>query len=202
MNQCVEQRRARSAEHRRGRVRLAVTVVALALLAGGGSRADEPPASLPAEAVAKLGREDVIRLLELQERTKTSLALASRRDLFLREHALGVPVSTVLPAIFLLSLLLGMALTLHHRLRVERLRQETCRLLVSRDQPIPDALLSPARAPELDRRRGILLLAAGAALGLFLAIAVNPRTASAALIPAFIGAAHLGLAHWNRRTRA
>jgi hypothetical protein len=153
---------------------------------------------LPREAVDRLGREDLIRLLELQEQTKMSLALASRRDLFLREHALGVPVSTVLPAIFLTSLLVAMALSLRYRLRVEQLRQETCRLLVSQDRPIPPELLATAREPDVEWRRGILLLAAGAAVAGFLAIAINLRASSAALIPATIGVAHLWLARRDR----
>ena len=83
----------------------------------------------------------------------------------------------------------------YHRYTVQR--HETLRAMIDKGMQIPPELLGEAgprgASPRRDLRRGILLVATGLGLGLFLLIGSGVQECLLGLIPAFIGAGYLVL---------
>lgn len=94
------------------------------------------------------------------------------------------------------------AATLFFRFKKEHQRHETIRLIVEKGAEIPPQLLVSDRRRSSDLRRGVLLLAAGLGVTVFLAIVAHKEPAwSLGLVPAFLGAGYL-LTWWIEARRA
>lgn len=90
-------------------------------------------------------------------------------------------------------------LVAYSRHRNQRLRHETIRLALEKGQPLPSDLLDPApgdgrRPADRDLRRGLVLVAVGLGLCLYLGLAGFPggsRNWAVGFIPGLIGVAYL-----------
>ena len=93
-------------------------------------------------------------------------------------------------ALGLVAIVLGMA----EKMQKRRLRHELMRVALEKGQPLPPELLdeAPSKSGRDDRRSGLIALAVGAALFLFLGALVPEQGVKwVALIPGFIGLALL-----------
>jgi len=93
------------------------------------------------------------------------------------------------------------------RHRNQRLRHETIRLALEKGQPLPPDLLDarPRRDPAFrDLRRGLVLLAVGLGIGLFLFVSPPTggpeRTWAVGFVPGLMGVSFLA-AHWLAQRR-
>jgi hypothetical protein len=105
-------------------------------------------------------------------------------------------VGVVVPISFFLFTFLVFGGVLLHRSRRDRQKHETLRIIVEKGADIPPALLDPPASRITDLRKGILLLAAGLGLGLFLLVlsAWEPEAIKGApvgLFPALLGLGYL-----------
>ncbi|MEP7155788.1 MAG: DUF6249 domain-containing protein [Betaproteobacteria bacterium] len=81
------------------------------------------------------------------------------------------------------------ALVLWHKSRNTRLMHETAALLVEKGQPVPPELFAMADDTFSDLRRGVILIALGLGLGLFMYQMDKPW--SLGFIPLFMGVGYL-----------
>jgi hypothetical protein len=105
-------------------------------------------------------------------------------------------VGVVVPISFFLFTFLVFGGVLLHRSRRDRQKHETLRIMVEKGADIPPAFLDPPASRITDLRKGILLLASGLGLGLFLLVlsAWEPeaiRGAPVGLFPALLGLGYL-----------
>ena len=131
---------------------------------------------------ARLSQEQIFQLLQEREHTQRSAI-----------HEDPPLVAIVVPLAFFLTLFGGVAATLHHRFRKDRERHETIRRMVEKGVEVPLGLLTAPAPPASDLRRGLLLVAGGLGLLLFLRLfhGVPPRLWTVGLIPLLLGAGYL-----------
>ncbi len=108
----------------------------------------------------------------------------------------GNSVQIVVPIGFFAGVVLVVGFILLFRSRRERERYATIRHLVEKGAELPPSLLDPPRPPHADLRRGLLVGAGAAGLGLCLGLLpdVPPRVWTIALMPALVALAYL--ANW------
>jgi hypothetical protein len=97
------------------------------------------------------------------------------------------------PPAFFVTVLVSIAVVLWFRARSERARHEMAMLFMEKGQPVPPELLGRPRLPASDLRRGMVLLAMGAGLGLALLVAGQPASAGVGLVPALTGLGYLAV---------
>jgi len=134
---------------------------------------------LSPEVLARLTDKQVFQLLAL--RSGSDFANRDRDE---------PAVEIIVPVAFFLTLLFGIAGGLFFSYRKELQRQTTVRLALERGATIPTELLVPRRRPRSDLRTGILLLAGGVGLLLFLLLE-GEESWGVGLIPLLIGAGYL-----------
>ncbi len=131
-------------------------------------------------------------------------ALARAGDL----EAVLVPIGVTGTVFGFTAVIVGLVAYARHR--TQRLRHETIRLAIEKGQALPPDLLDAARPPgdrsaERDLRRGLVLVAVGLGVGLFLALAPfsgADQNWSIGFIPGLIGVAYLVAYAIGRRPSA
>ncbi|MDY0004320.1 MAG: DUF6249 domain-containing protein [Polyangia bacterium] len=173
--------------------------------------ADAPagaPAMGPAEAPAGAGQVTVAaEAARDEERVAAGKGKKDRRRKWAHSDDFGKDppaVAIAVPISFFLFVLGLVAVILVINFRKDRLRHETLRLIVERGGEIPAELLAgPRKRPSSDLRKGVILIACGVGLGLFLALvakADQDRQAwSLGFIPTLIGLGYLLVWRLERR---
>lgn len=148
----------------------------------------------PIAAAAKSDLDD-----DLPPDVRARLSPAELRDVLVaRQH----PVTEVaVPVAFFLLILLIVAASLYAGYRKDVERHHTLRQAIDRGASIPSELLVPARTPNADLRRGIVLVALGLALGILLVAMTGLSNGTIALIPLFLGIAYLIVHHLDAKSR-
>jgi hypothetical protein len=102
-------------------------------------------------------------------------------------------VEVLVPLGFFGSIVGVVALIMFARHRRELLLHTTLRTMIERGSDIPPALLSPQKPPPNDRRRGIILLATGVGVTLFLYVVSGGEEGAwgIGLVPTLIGVGYL-----------
>lgn len=143
---------------------------------GVGVTVEDDLDDLPPDVRARLSPEQLFQLLH--ERQK--------------RHGDTPAVAIVVPVSFFLVTFFVVAAALYAGFRRDRQRHETLRLALERGAQIPVELLTPPKKPGSDLRRGILLTAAGLALGVLLLSTTSERGVwTASLIPTLLGIGYL-----------
>jgi hypothetical protein len=102
------------------------------------------------------------------------------------------PEGVVVPLAFFLFLFLGVTAGLYLGVRKDRERQETLRAVIQRGGTIPSALLVPPVKKFADLRRGIVLVAGGLGLSIFIGVMPTDRGVwTVGMIPMLLGAGYL-----------
>lgn len=121
-----------------------------------------------------------------------------------RQRGIEELVPVVVPVAFFAMLIGIIALALYGNFRRDRLRHETLRNAIAQGAHIPPELITPAKNPIADLRRGVVLLAVG--VGLTILIVATTGLAGGAWatgsIPILLGCAYLGLHKLEARRRA
>jgi hypothetical protein len=98
----------------------------------------------------------------------------------------------VVPLAFFLFLFLGVTAGLYIAFRKDRERQETLRAMIQRGETIPRELLVPPTKKFGDLRRGIILLAGGLGLAIFIGVMPTDRGVwTVGVIPMLLGVGYL-----------
>ena len=141
------------------------------------STLESPPLDtvLTPEVVQKLSQEQLFDLLKRWGRDRKSIAMRhdsarARRDHDLPRDVMGLLVSIIVPVVFFMSILGIVIGVLVYKARKDKQLQITLRAMVEKGAEIPPELIAPAAKKSNDRRRGILLLAAGLGISLGLAV--------------------------------
>jgi hypothetical protein len=123
-------------------------------------------------------------------------------------EAVVVPIAVTGTVFGFTAVIVGLVAYTRHR--TQRLRHETIRLAIEKGQALPPDLLDAARPPgdrsaERDLRRGLVLVAVGLGIGLYLALAPfsgGGHNWSVGFIPGLIGVAYLVAYAVGRRPSA
>ncbi|MCC7073611.1 MAG: hypothetical protein IT383_20040 [Deltaproteobacteria bacterium] len=110
-------------------------------------------------------------------------------------------VAVLAPLGFFLCVFGVVVAVLFARFRRERQLHETLRQMIERGVDIPPALLMPPQVKPNDRRRGVILIALGAGIAVFLLL-VDGNDDGAwglGLVPAFLGAGYLLASYLPKR---
>jgi hypothetical protein len=179
-------------------------LIGLTLAVGGAAAAqptpvptpDTPPAvvkppprdnsrdqDLPPEIVEKLSPVQIVEVLQRREEARIQ-AIQSRS---------GPPaVAIVVPVALFTCALLLVASFLFFRHRKELEQQTTIRLMIEKGVTVPIEFLAPRAPKHSDLRHGLVLVAAGIAVVVFLKVAHGPPGAWAfGLLPLLVGLGYL-----------
>lgn len=110
-------------------------------------------------------------------------------------------VAVLAPLAFFLCVFGVVVAVLFARFRRERQLHETLRQMIDRGVDIPPALLMPPQVKPNDRRRGVILIALGIGIAIFLLL-VDGKDDGAwglGLVPAFLGAGYLLASYLPKR---
>lgn len=100
--------------------------------------------------------------------------------------------AVTIPLAFFLFLFLGVTSGLYIAFRKDRERQETLRAMIQRGEAIPPQLLVPPARKANDLRRGIILIAGGLGLAIFIGVMPTERGVwTVGVIPMLLGAGYL-----------
>jgi hypothetical protein len=186
---------------------LSVLLVSLTLpLAARAADSPAPPASppeetareeaLPREVVEKLSPVQLVEVLKKREEAKIHLASVKHGNS-------GKPEDVLVPLGFFACVLALVGLPLYFRHRKDREQQGTLRLMLEKGVSIPVEFLAPPARKHGDLRRGVLLVAAGLGVAVFLRAVQAPAGAwTLGLVPFLIGVAHLVVWRLVSRTEA
>jgi hypothetical protein len=142
-------------------------------------------AGLPREVVEKLSAAQLVEVLKKREQARVEVAAVKHGK------AKGLE-DLLIPLGFFACLILLVALPLYFRLRKDRDQQATLRLMIEKGVSIPVEFLAQPARRHTDLRRGVLLVAAGLGLAIFLkAVHAAPGAWSLGVVPFLIGAGHL-----------
>jgi Flp pilus assembly protein TadB len=179
-------------------------LVPILLIAGTAAPALAQDASAPA-ATAPAPARSTGEIIGRQIEKALAEAIAQEKDGndTRGEHAESHAVEIVVPVAFFLFVLAVVAVPLYLGFRKERQRQETLRAIIDKGGAIPPELLAPAERREdasgKDRRRGIILIAAGLGIAGFFVVIGVWEGIGIALIPMFIGGGYLVVWGLDRR---
>jgi hypothetical protein len=179
-------------------------LVALASLLGAPALADEPPAapsvvhvappaartSTPAPAEVNDALKEAGITPEIAQRLTGDqiFEILRRRSGNDDLHGEGILV----PLAFFLFTFLGVTVGLYIAFRKDRERQETLRAMIQRGETIPPHLLVPPVKKFNDLRRGIILIAGGLGLAIFIGVMPTDRGVwTVGVIPMLLGAGYL-----------
>lgn len=130
---------------------------------------------LTPEVVQKLSQEQLFEFLKRWSRDRKSIAMrhdstSARRHYDLPRDVMGLLVSIIVPVVFFMCILGIVIGVLVYKARKDKQLQITLRAMVEKGAEIPPELIAPPAKKSNDRRRGILLLAAGLGISLGLAV--------------------------------
>jgi hypothetical protein len=168
---------------------------------------DEPTAApAPATATTASPVASSDPLLERLSPEQLQAVLVAREEARVRlariEHGTSdSKIAILVPMFFFAAVLLGMAAALYFRFRRDRQLHETLRAMIERGVSIPVELLTPPRPRHADLRRGLVLVGAGAGLGVFLFVVegLGRGVWAAGLIPLFVGIGYLAAWRYEQR---
>jgi hypothetical protein len=151
--------------------------------AGPPTHARTAEDELAPEILEKLSPEQIVEVLKKREQTKVALV----------ESRNGPPaVAIVVPVALCISALVLVASVLYFRHRKEREQQTTIRLMVEKGVTVPVEFLAPRTPKHSDLRHGVIQVAAGIGLTVFLKVANAPPGAWAiGLLPLLVGVGYL-----------
>lgn len=143
------------------------------------------------EAMKRLPPEQLFQVLKMRETRRIATAT----------HDESPAVAILVPLSFFIALLGLVGGTLWFRFRGERLKQETLRLMIDKGTEIPAAFFAPkARAKDADMRRGVVLVAIGIGIALFVGVGMQElRMATVGAVPILTGAGYLMVWRLQRR---
>ncbi len=113
-------------------------------------------------------------------------------------------VGVLAPASFFLCIIMVVCAVLFARFRREKQLHETLRQMIDRGVDIPPALLVPPQVKPNDRRRGVILIALGAGITIFLFVVDGSKDGAwgLGLVPTFLGGGYLLASYLQQRADA
>ena len=165
--------------------------IALALCTAGVAVAQTPPPAAEITAEQRVALEREVREAGLSDAAVTKLSGDQIHDI-LRDQPDPPAIVTIAVLGFFLTMMVAIVGTIFALQQIYRQRAETLRLMVERGVTIPPELIAPAPRPASDLRRGLVLVAFGLGLGIFVFAVSDVRGMwTMGLVPLLVGAGYL-----------